>query len=92
MEGDMEDMPSEWVHDGSVIRSEDDYNDSSDDNSHEMDSVKRRRTRSPLSFRGHPWSDDSSDDGDKSSKHTKSHSTISLKEDNHETTRRSTRM
>ena len=67
-EDDMEDMPSEWVLCPSVIRSEDNYNEDSDDNAGEVDSTKRRRTRASYSFRGHPWSDDSSDDGDKSSK------------------------
>ena len=92
-EDDMEDMPSEWARCASVIRSEDNYNEESDDNTGEMDSVKKRRTRSSYSFRGHPWSDDSSDDGDKSSKHAKPRSVIAVKEEGeHESTRRSTRM
>ena len=89
----MEDMPSEWVLCPSVIRSEDNYNEESDDNAGEVDSTKRRRTRASYSFRGHPWSDDSSDDGDKSSKHAKARSVVAVKEEgDRETTRRSTRM
>lgn len=42
-EDDMEDMPSEWVLCPSVIRSEDNYNEDSDDNAGEVDSTKRRR-------------------------------------------------
>lgn len=75
-----------------MIRSEDDYGGRQEDDD-DTDSTRRRRTRSSYSFRGHPWSDDSSDGDDKSSKHAKQRGIPVVKEESEpETTRRSTRM